>query len=197
MSTREPLRLSLPIGYSEPFPFSRFRVCSALEDGIEKHKEIPVLAPTYRPGVLGRIEPLSNDIAYILGTPNWRAHPIHVQLEKAFPKPLAAYVNRLRHLGADGADSRLLLAHAYVRYLGDLSGGQIIRKRIAKSYEFPKNGNGVRFYVFHEGKGEPEAGPSEMKALKEWFRAGMDTGVGDDEKLKGKWTFLLARFSGG
>jgi heme oxygenase (biliverdin-producing, ferredoxin) len=167
-------------------------VRSALEDGIEKYKENPVLAPTYRPDVLGRAEPLSLDISYILGvqTPDWRAHPIHVQLEKAFPKPLTTYVNRLRHLGADGADSRLLLAHAYVRYLGDLSGGQIIRKRIAKSYEFPKNGNGVRFYVFHEGKGEPEAGPSEMKALKVWFRAGMDAGVGDDEKLKGKWTSL-------
>jgi heme oxygenase (biliverdin-producing, ferredoxin) len=190
MSTREPLAFSLPIGYSELSLFSLFWVCSALEDGIEKHKGSPVLAPTYRPVVLGRVEPLSNDIAYILGIPDWRTHPIHVQLEKAFPKPLTTYVNRLRHLGADEADSRLLLAHAYVRYLGDLSGGQIIRKKIANSYEFPKNGNGVRFYVFHEGKGEPEAGPSEMKALKIWFRAGMDAGVGDDEKLKGEWTSL-------
>jgi heme oxygenase len=117
--------------------------------------------------------------------PDWSGHPIYVQLEKDSPGPLTTYVNRLRHLAADGSDSRLLLAHAYVRYLGDLSGGQIIRARVAKSYGFPKNGDGVRFYAFHEGKGEPEVGPSEMKALKEWFRAGMDTGVGDDEKLKG------------
>lgn len=161
-----------------------WHVYSALEEGLDKHKENTVLAPTYRPEVLRRAEALSLDIGYILGTPDWSGHPIHKQLEKAFPRPLTAYVNRLRYLATEGGESSLLLAHAYVRYLGDLSGGQIIRRRIAKSYEFPKNGNGVRFYIFYAGKGEPEAGPSEMKELKEWYRAGMDAGVGDDEKLK-------------
>ena len=99
--------------------------------------------------------------------------------ERAVPLLAAGKRYGKRIAEAARGDGSRLIAHAYTRYLGDLSGGQIIRKRIAKSYEFPKNGDGVRFYVFREGKDEPEAGPSEMKALKEWFKAGMDVGVGD------------------
>ena len=148
-----------------------------------------MLAPTFRPEVLGRAKVLSQDIAYILGTQDWRVHPIHAQMEKTPIPPLTTYIKRLRNLAANGGgDSRLLLAHSYVRYLGDLSGGQILCEVIAKSYNFPNNGNGVRFYHFYEGGKELAAGPSEIKALKEWFRAGMDSGVGGDEKLKCEWT---------
>jgi heme oxygenase (biliverdin-producing, ferredoxin) len=82
--------------------------------------------------------------------------------------------------------SRLLLSHAYVRYLGDLSGGQIIRKRLVKAYDLPGTGDGVRFYIFSDGNGK-QADPKEIKELKEWFRGGMDAGVGDDDELKGEW----------
>lgn len=48
----------------------------------------------------------------------------------------AAYVERLRTLAA--TEPRRLAAHAYVRYLGDLSGGQILRRVVAKAYADPE-----------------------------------------------------------
>ncbi len=42
------------------------------------------------------------------------------------------------------------MAHHYTRYLGDLSGGQIIRDTAEKAWGFTKKGDGVRFYVFEQ-----------------------------------------------
>ncbi|MGW4248233.1 biliverdin-producing heme oxygenase, partial [Nocardia sp. NPDC004722] len=42
------------------------------------------------------------------------------------------------------------------RYLGDLSGGQVIRDTAEKLWNLPKKGDGVRFYVF-DGIGNPAA----------------------------------------
>ena len=44
------------------------------------------------------------------------------------------------------ADPVSFVAHHYVRYLGDLSGGQIIARRLAPVYD----GLGLRFYSFGE-----------------------------------------------
>ena len=41
----------------------------------------------------------------------------------------------------------LLVAHSYTRYLGDMSGGQILRRLIKKRYSLPE-GAGVSFYSF-------------------------------------------------
>lgn len=42
------------------------------------------------------------------------------------------------------------VAHHYTRYLGDLSGGQIIRDKAERTWGFARKGDGVRFYVFEE-----------------------------------------------
>jgi len=56
-----------------------------------------------------------------------------------------AYAARLRELDGDlGAYA----AHAYTRYLGDLSGGQIIKRMIQRHYGFGEEG--VSFYTFTE-----------------------------------------------
>jgi len=44
----------------------------------------------------------------------------------------------------------LLLSHAYTRYLGDLSGGQILAREIAKAYGLSETGPGTAFYRFEE-----------------------------------------------
>ncbi|PVF97678.1 hypothetical protein CPB86DRAFT_785633 [Serendipita vermifera] len=160
-----------------------WEVYSTLEAGLNKHHDNSVLKPTYQPAVLSRADSLSQDISFLLGTTNWQFHPIYIELKSSSPAPLLNYTSRLSTLASSKSTSRLLLAHAYVRYLGDLSGGQIIRRRLAKGYDLPGTGEGVRFYIFSDGNGK-EADPKEMKELKDWYRSGMDAGVGDDEELK-------------
>jgi heme oxygenase (biliverdin-producing, ferredoxin) len=53
-----------------------------------------------------------------------------------------SYAARLRALAQDR--SPLLLAHVYARYLGDLHGGQILRRLVSRQYP----GIGTRFYEF-------------------------------------------------
>jgi len=117
---------------------------------------------------------------------------MHVALLSSFPEPLAAYICRLRKI-ADSADPSPLLAHAYVRYMGDLSGGQIIRRRLAKAYglELSNAGSGLDFYDFKELGGSQRANMPEVKRIKDWFRDGMNAGVGNDPQLKGVTGSLL------
>jgi heme oxygenase len=137
--------------------------------------------------LLARAPLLAADIAYLLGTPDWQSHPIFLELQTATPAPLDDYVSRIRALSASDASAPLLLAHAYVRYLGDLSGGQIIKRRLMKVYDLPETGKGVRFYEFESASGDgSKAGQPEIGQLKDWYRGGMDAGVGEDEKLKGE-----------
>ncbi len=56
------------------------------------------------------------------------------------------------------------IAHHYTRYLGDLSGGQIIRDKAERTWGFARKGDGVRFYVF-EGISNPAAFKREYRAL--------------------------------
>jgi heme oxygenase len=100
--------------------------------------------------------------------------------------PLLEYIQHLQEL-SEAVDPSPLLAHAYVRYLGDLSGGQVIRRRVAKAYGLEADGgSGLRFYDFKELSGSKPANIGGMKRIKEWFRDGMNAGAGDNNrKLKG------------
>lgn len=105
------------------------------------------------------------------------------------------YTARLQAL-SDSSNSALLLAHAYVRYMGDLSGGQVIKPRLAKAYgvdvtdlDSPEGNqgpnNGVSLYEFTNLEGTKKANVGDIKKIKGWYRIGMNEGAGDDEKLKG------------
>ena len=97
---------------------------------------------------------------------------------------MSTYAGRIASLSAS-PEPAPLLAHAYVRYLGDLSGGQVIRRRVARAYGLEEdNGAGVAFYEFKLGGGG-SASIGDMKKIKEWYREGMNAGVGDDRDLKG------------
>ncbi|KZT53959.1 heme oxygenase-like protein [Calocera cornea HHB12733] len=171
-------------------------VYDALESALSEHSYNPVLAPTSHPALLARSGPLSEDIASLLLTsPNsWQSHPAAASLLTTPPAPLKAYVARLTELGQEHPER--LLAHAYVRYLGDLSGGQIIRRRLAKALSLsPKPstapGNesdratpGLTFFEFSSLDGQAAADTQEMRRIKDWYRRGMDEGVGEDEELK-------------
>jgi heme oxygenase (biliverdin-producing, ferredoxin) len=105
---------------------------------------------------------------------------------KCKPASLTAYVSRIEEL-ADGADPSPLLAHSYVRYLGDLSGGQIIRHVVAKAYTLDeKEGRGVSFYAFKSLRSQKLANQGEMKRIKEWFRDGIDAAGNLSANVKGE-----------
>jgi heme oxygenase len=164
---------------------------STFERGLERHQNHPVLEPTYNPTLLARAPPLSADIAHLLGVreSDWKSHRIHLQLMAAQPPALTSYVARIQSI-SDSPDPSPLLAHAYVRYLGDLSGGQTIQRALAKAYGLKMGGAGLSFYAFKELRSSKQATQGEMKRIKEWFRAGMNKGAGDNVEVKGAF-FLL------
>ncbi|KAF9562597.1 heme oxygenase-like protein, partial [Agrocybe pediades] len=151
-----------------------WHVYDVLERALDRHATHPSLEPTYNPALLARAPALSSDIAYLLQVDNWKSHPIHVRLMSSSHTPLRTYLARLEEL-SKSSDPSALLAHSYVRYLGDLSGGQTIRHTLAKAYGLDEtSGLGVSFYAFKELRSSKLASQGEMKRIKDWFREGLN-----------------------
>ncbi|TXC67516.1 biliverdin-producing heme oxygenase [Piscinibacter aquaticus] len=129
-------------------------IYAALESGLQRHADRPELAAIHAPS-LWREPALAEDLLQLHGT-GWR--------EALVPPPQAlAYAAHLHEL-AEQAPA-LLAAHAYVRYLGDLSGGQALRRIVATSLGLA-DGTGTRFYDFGL--------PAQTAALAGELRAGLD-----------------------
>ena len=163
---------------------------SLLEEGLAANANDRVLSPAHNPALLARASALSSDISFLLGVSNssWKTHPAHQTLISSPPLALHAYISRLTHLIEE--EPRRLLAHSYVRYMGDLSGGQMMKRNIRKAYGLMDE-RGTSFYEFgimgSEGKSNPStANMDEIKRIKEWFRTGIDAGVGNDVEMKGQ-----------
>ncbi|MET7615414.1 biliverdin-producing heme oxygenase [Streptomyces sp. NPDC005408] len=111
----------------------------ALEDGAESLADDPVAGPFIRPELMRTTE-LERDLAHLRGA-DWRAG--------LAPLPAtAAYAERVAYCARSWPAG--YVAHHYTRYLGDLSGGQIIRDKAEKTWGFARKGDGVRFYVFEQ-----------------------------------------------
>jgi heme oxygenase len=137
-------------------------VYAALEAGLRRHATHPALVPVAK-AVLFRGAALERDLDRLHG-PGWAD-------DIALVPAAADYAERLRTLAADAP--ALLAAHAYVRYLGDLSGGQTLARLIAGHLGLAA-GEAVDFYDF---------GPADqVAAMKRDFRAGLDS-LADDEAL--------------
>ncbi|KAG6887688.1 hypothetical protein C0995_013491 [Termitomyces sp. Mi166 len=163
-----------------------WHIYNAFEQALDQHTTHPTLEPTYSPTLLAHGPSLSADIAYLLGVPeaSWKNHPMYIALLKDTHPALKAYVDHVREL-AGSPDPLPLLAHAYVRYLGDLSGGQKVHHAIVKAYDLDgASGEGLSFYAFKELNSTKLAMQDEMKRIKEWFRDGMNKAgeQGDDVK---------------
>lgn len=114
-------------------------VYEALEAHWQTLAADPVVGPFVRPE-LARSAALAADLAH-LGGPDWRAD--------LRPLPATAqYAARVEELATQWPAG--YLAHHYTRYLGDLSGGQVIRGVAEKTWGFERKGDGVRFYVFEQ-----------------------------------------------
>lgn len=117
---------------------SLYHVYKALEEEIEHNKENPVYAPLYFPEELHRRAALEQDMAFWYG-PHWQEAVPYTQATKC-------YVRRLQEVGR--REPELLVAHTYTRYLGDLSGGQVLKKVAQKALGLPSSGEGLAFFTF-------------------------------------------------
>ncbi|GAA2520429.1 biliverdin-producing heme oxygenase [Streptomyces longisporus] len=112
-------------------------VYEALETEAARLASDPVAGPFIRPELF-RLAALERDLAHLRGA-GWRAGLAALPATKAY----AARVRECAEQWPAG-----YVAHHYTRYLGDLSGGQIIRDKAEKTWGFDRKGDGVRFYVF-------------------------------------------------
>lgn len=111
-------------------------VYSAMEEELFRHRNHPILSKIYFPE-LNRKESLEQDLTYYFGS-NWR--------DQVAPSDATqAYVARIRQIS--NSNPELLIAHSYTRYIGDLSGGQILKK-IAQNGMNLSEGEGTNFYEF-------------------------------------------------
>uniref|UniRef100_V9KWC1 heme oxygenase (biliverdin-producing) n=1 Tax=Callorhinchus milii TaxID=7868 RepID=V9KWC1_CALMI len=117
---------------------SLYCIYVALEEEMERNREHPALSALYFPGELHRVSALEADLQYLHGE-GWRE-------ALRCPPATSEYVRRLRHVGSEQPE--LLGAHAYTRYMGDLSGGQVLRKLAQKALGLPASGRGTAFFTF-------------------------------------------------
>lgn len=136
-------------------------VYRALEDAADALREDPVAGPFIRPELM-RVAEIERDLAHLIG-PDWRESVV------ALPAT-GAYAARVAECAATWPGG--YVAHHYTRYLGDLSGGQIIRDKAERTWGFERKGDGVRFYVFAD-----IANPA---AFKRTYRELLDAIAADD-----------------
>ncbi len=112
-------------------------IYSALEAAVAANTDA-ALAPFLDPA-LNRLAALERDLEHLAGE-DWA---------REYPRLPAtrAYVDRIDVFCT--TSSVALLAHHYIRYLGDLSGGQVIGRILRRTYGFGDD-RGTEFYSFPE-----------------------------------------------
>lgn len=131
---------------------------TAMEEEIERNKDHPNFAPLYFPAELHRHEALACDLEFFYG-PEWKSQIICSEATKR-------YAERIHQVGQE--DPVLLVAHAYTRYMGDLSGGQVLKKVAQRALKLPPTGEGLEFYQFdaiHSAKAFKQLYRSRMNEL--------------------------------
>eukprot|EP00794_Sanderia_malayensis_P008899 gene8899-9850_t len=117
---------------------SLYFIYVALEDEAEKHADHPVFKQIHCPEDLAKVDLIKKDLEYYFGE-DWEDK---ISISEATQN----YVDRLHEVAE--IDPFLLVAHHYIRYVGDLSGAQVVKKVAIKTYKLPESGDGVRYYEF-------------------------------------------------
>ncbi|WP_341953235.1 biliverdin-producing heme oxygenase [Salinibacterium sp. TMP30] len=135
-------------------------IYEAIEAAADHFANDPVAAP-FITSQLTRLPAIEADLEFLIG-PDWRNH--------IAPLPTAAaYAARVGEIAAQNWAGGFI-AHHYTRYLGDLSGGQVIRTLMQRQFGFDTNG--VGFYLFDQ-----IAKPKEFKTT---YREQLDAVEWDD-----------------
>ena len=139
-------------------------VYSELETAIQQHQQHSVIRLIYFPE-LNRQSSLAKDMAFYYGE-QWQ--------KKIVPSPAAQiYIDRIKQLSQH--EPALLLGHSYTRYMGDLSGGQMLQK-VAQSALKLSGYEGTSFYNFEQ--------IPDKKAFKDKYRQSLDTVPVDEILIK-------------
>jgi heme oxygenase len=135
----------------------------AMEVGLEGHRMTPGVGELARPEVY-RSNALEADLIKLEG-PRWR---------EALPLlPAGARYADCVMTAAEG-DGVALIGHAYVRYLGDLSGGQILKRLLAKSLSITPTA--LSFYDFPEIR--------DLGAYKQSFRDALNRSTREGDRAR-------------
>jgi len=127
---------------------------AALEHALDAHAQLPQVSPLRMP-VLYRAASLRADLLTLHGS-GWPRLPLAPAMH--------GYVARIDDVARHWP--WLLGAHAYVRYLGDLNGGQMLEGIVRKA--LPRgDGAGTSFYAF--------GSPAEVAALRRRLHTALDT----------------------
>lgn len=132
-----------------------YELYSALESALTRHCTHPCVQPVFLPQLF-RTDALAADLHQLHGN-RWID-------ELEVMNGTERYVGRLSEIATTRPE--LLVAHAYVRYLGDLSGGQILRRIVRDSLQLSPPA-GMRFLDF----GEPE----QVETMVHRFRVALDS----------------------
>lgn len=124
-------------------------VYEALENAVARHTADPRIAPILD-SRLDRAKSLRADLG------------VHRLAGRHVPGPLPATEDYMAELENSADDPASLVGHHYVRYLGDLSGGQIIARLVRRHYGLE---DGLTFYDFDIPK---------PKTYKDGYRAALD-----------------------
>ncbi|MGV2826902.1 biliverdin-producing heme oxygenase [Myxosarcina sp. GI1(2024)] len=128
-------------GIVEREPFRKllanlYFVYTTLEAELLRHRDHPVVGLIYFPE-LNRKASLEKDLAFYYGD-NW-------QEEIAPSEAGKVYVARIKEVS--NSEPELLVAHSYVRYMGDLSGGQALKNIVRSALSLPPD-RGTNFHQF-------------------------------------------------
>jgi heme oxygenase len=148
----------------------------ALESALDAHQGSAHVAPVRMPR-LYRAAPLASDLQAMGGMAAVGADLADLA---DVADATTAYVQRLA-----GLSEPELVAHAYVRYLGDLHGGQVLRQQVGRSLGL--GAEGTRFYDF----GNDDEVAASRAALREGLAAVPATPAEADLIVaEARWAFL-------
>jgi heme oxygenase len=158
---REFLKGAVPLQSYVDFLRDLYHIYAALESGLEA---LPLELRHCNFEVLRRTQSIAEDLRILSkNIPEGIGNDVVGQ-----PSPAAReYVARI-HYVRDHSPI-LLIAHAYTRYLGDLSGGQILARAASKAYGLAE-GEGTAFYRFDD----IGTHAADIKAFKKSYRSSLD-----------------------
>lgn len=135
-----------------------YYVYTSMEKALQDNITQKCIGPTHFPQELDRQDQLEKDLMFYYGD-NWSN-------EISQLPSTTKYVNHINNLSRD--NPMLLLSHSYVRYQGDLSGGQQIMKILQRLFQLQKEDfEGVSFFDF------PNI--SSVKKFKDFYSARMNS----------------------